>query len=114
MKAAIYSFILVSDNSMVASVKVARFVRDQLKLPLTSDARELDKNLDVLIMVNGAYAYAKYLQDLHDAILGAGRIVWIQQDYSVFPPINDGQAQSPFVGDADHHRQKQQHRCPVE
>jgi hypothetical protein len=96
MKSAIYSFVAISDKSMVASVKVARFIRDELQLELTHDARTLAKDLDVLIIVNGAYAFAKHLQELHDAILGAGRIVWVQQDYSIVPPINNGQAQSPF------------------
>jgi hypothetical protein len=96
MKSAIYSFVAISDKSMVASVKVARFIRDELQLELTHDARVLAKDLDVLIIVNGAYAFAKHLQELHDAILGAKRIVWVQQDYSIVPPINNGQAQSPF------------------
>ena len=72
MKSAVYSFIALSDNSMVASVKVARFVASTLGLRLTSDARTLDKDLDVLIIVNGAYAFAKHLQELHDVVLGAG------------------------------------------
>jgi len=96
MKSAVYSFIALSDNSMVASVKVAKFVASTLDLPLTSDARTLDKDLDVLIIINGAFAFAKNLQELHDVILGAKRIVWVQQDYSIVPPINNGQAQSPF------------------
>lgn len=96
MKSTIYSFIAISDNSMVASVKLARFLSGTLQLPLTSDARELEKDLDVLIIVNGAYAFAKHLQELHDAVVGAKRIVWVQQDYSIVPPINNGQAQSPF------------------
>jgi hypothetical protein len=96
MKSAVYSFVAISDNSMVASVKVARFLASTLELPVTSDARTLDKELDVLIIVNGAFAFAKHLQELHDAILGAKRIVWVQQDYSIVPPINNGKAQSPF------------------
>jgi hypothetical protein len=96
MNSAIYSFVAISDNSMVASVKVAQFLRDELQLPLTHDARALDNDLDVLIIVNGAFAFAKHLQELHDAILGAEKIVWVQQDYSIVPPINNGKAQSPF------------------
>jgi len=96
MKSAIYSFMAISDNSMVASVKLAKFLSFTLQLPLTSDARTLDKDLDVLIIVNGAYAFAKHLQELHDAVVGAGKIVWVQQDYSIVPPINNGEAQSPF------------------
>jgi len=96
MKTAVYSFIALSDNSMVASVKVAKFVAATLGLPLTSDARTLNNDLDVLIIVNGAFAFAKNLQEIHDVILGAKRIVWVQQDYSIVPPINNGNAQSPF------------------
>jgi hypothetical protein len=96
MKSSVYSFVAISDASMVASVKVAKFVASTLELTLTSDARTLEKDLDVLIIVNGAYAFAKHLQELHDAILGAKKIVWVQQDYSIVPPINNGSAQSPF------------------
>jgi hypothetical protein len=97
MKAVIFSFIPCVDSSMVASTKVARFLEHELNIPLIWDDHIADHtNLDVLFIVNGAYAFCKALEPLSLAILGAKRIVWIQQDYSIVPPINDGQATSPF------------------
>lgn len=97
MKTAIFSFVTVSDKSMVASVKVARFVRDTLRVLLVDDERIAEHDdLDALLIVNGAYAFCKHLEPLSRAILGARRIIWIQQDYSIVPPICDGQATSPF------------------
>jgi hypothetical protein len=97
MKARIFSFIPAKDTSMVASTKVARFVSDTLEIPLIWDASIGDfTNLDALIIVNGAYAFCGNLEPLSHAIIGANKIVWIQQDYSIVPPINNGQATSPF------------------
>jgi hypothetical protein len=97
MKSVIFSFIPAKPTSMVASTRVARFVSETLEIPLVWDETiaDYDKR-DVLFIVNGAYAFCKYLEQLSHAIVGAKRIVWIQQDYSIVPPINDGDAQSPF------------------
>lgn len=97
MKAAIFSFITCSEKSMVASVKAAFFLSKTLNLPLVDDETiELYETSDVLFIVNGAYAFCKHLEPLSHAIRGVKRIVWIQQDYTIVPPINDGDATSPF------------------
>src|SRR5580765_5975182 len=97
MKSIIFSFVPCSDRSMVASTKVARFVSDTLGIPLICDATIGEhRNLDALLIVNGAYAFCKHLEPLSHAILGARRVVWIQQDYTIGAPINNGQATSPF------------------
>jgi hypothetical protein len=97
MKARTFSFIPAVETSMVASTKVARFIRDTLDIPLIWDGSIGDyTNLDALLIVNGAYAFCSHLEPLSHAILGAKKIIWIQQDYSIVPPINNGQAESPF------------------
>jgi hypothetical protein len=97
MNSIIFSFIPATETSMVASTKVARFVRDELEIPLVWDETIGEhRDLDVLLIVNGAYAFCKHLEPLSHAIRGAKQIVWIQQDYSIVPPINDGMATSPF------------------
>jgi hypothetical protein len=97
MKAAIFSFIPATESSMVASTKVARFIRDELEIPLIWNEEIAEhRDLDALLIVNGAYAFCKHLEALSHAIVGAKRIIWIQQDYSIVPPINDGMATSPF------------------
>lgn len=97
MRTAIFSLIPAVENSMVASTKIARFVRDELQFPLIWDEQISEmRNLDVLIIVNGAYAFCNQLEPLSHAVINAKRIIWIQNDYSVVPPINDGKAESPF------------------
>jgi hypothetical protein len=97
MKAVIFSFIPCPESSRVASTRVARFVSKTLGLPLIWDESIAEqKNLDVLLLVNGAFAFCKHLEALSHAILKAKRIVFVQNDYTIIAPINDGQATSPF------------------
>jgi hypothetical protein len=97
MKTALFSFIPISDRSMVASVKIARFLENTLQMPaIWTTAIEEHSNLDVLFIVNGAYLYCRVLEELSIAILGAKRIVWVQNDYTIIPPPNDSGATSPF------------------
>jgi len=94
---AIFSFVRVSDNSMVASVRIARFLEQYLDAPLiwTKDIGDHDK-LDTLVIVNGAYGFSPCLSELARAILGARRVVWVQNDYTIIPPKDNGDATSPF------------------
>jgi hypothetical protein len=95
--AAIFSFVKVSDNSMVASVRIARWLHEFLDAPLIWDEGIGEcKDLGVLVIVNGAYGFSKCLEPLSRAILGAERIVWVQNDYTIIPPKDEGDAQSPF------------------
>lgn len=97
MNSLIFSFIPATATSMVASTKVAWFVSEQLEIPLVWNETVGEyRDLDVLLLVNGAYAYCKHLEPLSHAILGAKHLIWIQQDYSIVPPINNGEATSPF------------------
>lgn len=98
MKAKIFSFVKVTPESMIASNRIARFVAEQLNLDIVSDESIAQESLDVLVIVNGAYAFAgsSLLEALGEAIENAGRIVWIQNDYTIIPPKDIGNAKSPF------------------
>lgn len=94
---AIFSFVRVSENSMVASVRIARWLSSYLGVPLVWDESIGDmRDLGTLIIVNGAYGFSKVLEPLSRAILGAERIVWVQNDYTIIPPKDEGDAESPF------------------
>jgi len=96
-KIAIFSFVRISDNSMVASVRIARWLQQQLDAPLLWDASIGEmRDLDVLVIINGAYAFSPVLEPLSHAIYGAKKVIWCQNDYTIIPPINDGKAESPF------------------
>lgn len=98
MKSKIFSFVKITDDSIVASVRIARFLSQTLGIPLTWDASIADEPLDVLMIVNGAYAFAgnELLASLGEAIKSAERVLWIQNDYTVIPPKDEGGAESPF------------------
>ena len=98
MKAKIFSFVKISDDSMVASVRIAKYVSEVLQLPIHWDESIADEKCDTLIIINGAYAFAgsEILEALGTAILNADRIVWVQNDYTVIPPKDEGSAESPF------------------
>lgn len=97
MKSALFSFVRISDNSMVASVRIAKWLHKKLNVPLLWDESIGDmRDLDNLIIVNGAFGFSKVLEPLSHAIYGAKNVIWVQNDYTIIPPINDGDAESPF------------------
>jgi hypothetical protein len=82
---------------MVASTRIAAFLENELQIQCVwNDEISNHTNLDILFLVNGATAYCRVLEELSLAVLGAKRIVWIQNDYKIYPPINDRNAASPF------------------
>lgn len=98
MNAKIFSFVKVADDSMIASVRIARFLAETLQLPLCWDESVADVKLDVLMIVNGAFAFSgsALLEALGRAIVDASRVVWVQNDYTVVPPKDESGAESPF------------------
>ena len=96
MKGAIFSFVRVSDNSMVASVRIARYIMNMIGLPIIADDSIRDEKLDLLIIVNGAYGFCRHLPALADAVRTARRIVWVQNDYTIIPPKIESKGVSPF------------------
>lgn len=93
----IFSFVPLSDNSMVASVRIGKYLQKHLKMDATWKADIGDMtSLDTLVIVNGAYGFSKVLEPLSRAILGAKQIIWAQNDYTIVPPSTDGTAESPF------------------
>ena len=96
---ALFSFVKTYENSVIASVKLTRFLASVLELPIYEKFGDpVPEGLDVLIIVNGAYAFAgnDTLAMLGKAIDTAKRVVWVQQDYTVIPPKDEGSAESPF------------------
>lgn len=95
-KSKIFSFVRVSENSMVASVRIANMISKELNIPIVTDASIAHGKLDVLLIVNGAYAFSKHLADLGEAVENAKTVVWVQNDYTIIPPKPDSGATSPF------------------
>jgi hypothetical protein len=97
VKAAILSFQNVKQDTMVVSTKIARYVSDALDLPVVCDESIADQtDLDVLVIINGAYGFCKFLKETAPAIETARVIVWVQNDYTIIPPKPEGGAESPF------------------
>ena len=96
-KTAMFSFVRMSPNSMVASVRIGYWLEKKLKLSTIWDGSIGDHtDLDHLIIVNGAFGFSKHLEALSRAIYGAKKVIWVQNDYTIIPPRTDGDAASPF------------------
>jgi hypothetical protein len=96
MQSKVFSFLNITDGSVIPSVRIARMVADELGLPLVDSRTMNDDAVDVLFIVNGAYAFCSCLETLGTAIERAQRVVWIQNDYTIIPPKKVGSAESPF------------------
>lgn len=98
MNHVVFTFVNYSPNSIVASVRLAKFISETLDLPLLEKGHYIPEGLETLLIVNGAYSFAgaECLKTLGKAIETAHRIVWVQQDYTIIPPKSEGQAESPF------------------
>jgi hypothetical protein len=82
---------------MVASVRIAKWLQKKLDMPLVwNDEIGKMNDLDVLVIVNGAYGFSSVLDLLGEAIYRAKTVVWVQNDYTIIPPINNGDAETPF------------------
>lgn len=98
MRKVVFSFVKIYENSMVASVRIAKMISKELKLPLITEKEisDVKSPLDLLIIVNGAYAFCRCLPKLGALIRTARRVVWAQNDYTIIPPPAESGAESPF------------------
>lgn len=97
MNTVLFAFAKPSDRSMVVSPRIATFIAKTLRVPLCYDERILEhKKPDVLILVNGAFAFCKHLESVAQIIRTAKRVVWVQNDYTIIPPKAVSGAVSPF------------------
>jgi len=85
-------------GSTVASGRIATFICNTLGLPLIDTdekAREIT-SIDKLIIVNGPMAFCDFLPELGRLVQIAHTVVWVQNDYTIKPPKDSGDATSPF------------------
>ena len=80
----------VAGRSSVASVKITNLLGSILGWPVLSTKHDLhllkERNLDTVIVVNSPSAFCPWLDDLAEIVLTAKRIVWVMNDYTVYPP----------------------------
>lgn len=96
MKTAVFSFIRIAPDSVIASVRIAKFIAKTLDVPLIDDETIKETRWDVLILVNGAFSFCSHRDDVAVAVRRAKRIIWVQNDYAIYAPINNGAAESTF------------------
>ena len=94
--AAIFSLLPVKPESTIASVRIARWLSDQLGVELFDGPQIADKELDVLFIVNASTLFCKHLPEVAQAVARAKEVVWVQNDYTLPPPKADSDAESPF------------------
>ena len=99
MRTVLFSFSRIYPDSMVASQRIALLISKELQIPITTDqtiGQELHKKLDLLVIVNGAFAFCRCLPELGTLVEKAHRVVWVQNDYTIIPPKPNSGAESPF------------------
>lgn len=97
MKAAVFSFNPPTPDGSLANARTAQWLSDKLHQPLICGPEIADaKDLDVLFVVAGVFMYCRVLPEVALAIEGARHVVWVQNDYTIQPPLADGNAESPF------------------
>lgn len=97
MKNIVFSFNPPTPDGTLANTRTATFLANLLDVPLVCDKTIQDHNdLDILFLVAGVFLYCRCLPELAVAIQGAKRVIWVQNDYTIMPPKDDGAAESPF------------------
>lgn len=96
MNSAIFSFTPLRPSSMLASSRIGLFLQNELSLPAVTDGSIENHAVDLLIIINGAFAFCKHLSQLATAIVNAKHVVWVQNDYTIVPPKDVSGALSPF------------------
>ena len=97
MKNIIFSFNPPTPDGTLANTRTATFLADHLDLPLICDKSIKEQtDVDILFLVAGVFLYCRCLPELAVAVENAKRVVWVQNDYTIMPPKDDGAAESPF------------------
>ncbi len=98
LHAAVWCFDKPLQQRLTPSTHIAAFVARTLEIPLAYDEEINERPWDILLMMNGAYAFCAHLEAIARAVRRAKRIVWLQNDYDpgLKPPKPDGNAMSPF------------------
>lgn len=99
MRSAIFTLIPAAKKggSTVASTRIAFWLRDLLSIPLYEDDKILEAGpLDVLFIINGSTLYCKHLAAIGHAVKHAAKVIWVQNDYTLPPPLAVSDAVTPF------------------
>lgn len=80
------------EDSAVASVRLARYVAERLKLPLhMGSSIEKEGKLDLMVVINGPMLYAmtgKSAPIFSRYMLRTKHLVWVQNDYTIYAPAD--------------------------
>lgn len=98
-KSCVVSFLKCDGRSIIASVRIAKFIAEELDLPLidrdpSKDWSEVnperlpdpDHNFETLIIVNGPSAFLPWVDELARMVQRAKRVIWVMNDYTIYPP----------------------------
>lgn len=78
-------------KGMIASVRITQFISKTLKMPIISTPEECIDALwkgkvGTVIVVNGPPAFCKFRDEVAKLILDAKLWIWVQNDYTIYPP----------------------------
>jgi hypothetical protein len=96
MKVTLFSFTKPTPSGRQAHIKIANYLSKLYEVPCLHDDAVGDEKPDLLLLVAGAFAFCGSLAAVGAAVQRAGRVVWVQNDYTIAPPKAQSAAESPF------------------
>jgi len=97
MKIKIFTFVKPSLTATQFSHKIARFVSEQLDVPITHDDSIASEDLDLLIIVAGGVPFCQHLPALAKAVLRSEHVVYCTNDYATTKlPSAYNRGRSPY------------------
>lgn len=80
-------------RGLIASVRIAKFIGDQLSLDVLSTLPEVKTaalegpaHVGRVIVVNGPPAFCKFREELAHLLSVCKSLVWVQNDFTIYPP----------------------------
>lgn len=111
LKAAVYSIMKGGENSAVASVRLARYVAETLKLPLhMGSSIQQEGKLDLMVVINGPMLYAmtgKSAPIFSHYMLKTKHLIWVQNDYTIYAPADAERSKATVGFRADFAKRKE-------
>lgn len=94
---AVFSLLPIRPGSTIASVRIAEWLSKELDIHLYDHAGIAEAGpIRNLFIVNGSTLYCKCLPEIAKAVEQADKVIWVQNDYTLPPPKDVSDAQSPF------------------
>lgn len=100
----IVSLLKVDSKSTLASLRIARFLSETLKLPIKDSGNGVIDKHRFLFIVNGPPAFCNWREEIAAMVKKCEAVVWVNNDYTIAPPSQVGKVmrERGWVNDKGH------------